>query len=259
MQAPSPKGRRACGLIWYLPYHRRLARPRKNKTAKCLAASICNKHRLQPPAPGAGHAGRLSGVPFKSLPPTRKETTNATESNRHPPRHRNNYLYGTATSDGIDGDLGNDYLRGTRVTIICGAARARTVLCSSAPLAQNGYDIIKDYMYAPTATGAEVDVLDFSLVGFARNALSRNSGTPNGIDNVIRFVDDGEGGGARVEVSLTGQGGGTFQTWAVLRACTSAILSISASAHRPSPGRCRAGLAPACVMTLATETATVMA
>ena len=63
------------------------------------------------------------------------------------------------------------------------------------------------------------------LITLARRATAsglRNSGTPNGIDNVIRFVDDGEGGGARVEVSLTGQGGGTFQTQ-ILYPCETAF------------------------------------
>lgn len=159
---------------------------------------------------------------------------------------RNNFLYGTATGDGMDGGLGDDYLRGYAGDdyLWGGAGSDRFVF--ERTLAQNGYDIIKDYMYAPTATGGDVDVLDFSLVGFARNALSRNGGIDNGIDNVVRFVEDGESGGARVEVSLTGQGGGTFQTWAVLEGLYAGNLvhfSIGAQTFtRPVQGGLGTGL-----------------
>ena len=154
---------------------------------------------------------------------------------------RNSFLYGTATGDGMDGGLGDDYLRGYAGDdyLWGGAGSDRFVF--ERTLAQNGYDIIKDYMYAPTATGAEVDVLDFSLVGFARNALSRNGG----IDNVVRFVDDGEGGGARVEVSLTGDGE-TFQTWAVLEGLYAGnLVHFRIGAHtftRPVQGETGTGL-----------------
>lgn len=132
---------------------------------------------------------------------------------------RNNHLYGTATSDGIDGDLGNDYLRGYAGNDVLWGGAGSDRFVFERTLAQNGIDTIKDYTYAPG--GGDVDVLDFSLVGFARNALSRNSGE-NGIDNVIRFVEDGNG--ARVELSLTGAGGETFTQWAVLEGLSAGDL-----------------------------------
>jgi len=133
---------------------------------------------------------------------------------------RNNHLYGTAASDGIDGDLGNDYLRGYAGNDVLWGGAGSDRFVFERTLAQNRIDTIKDYTYAPG--GGDVDVLDFSLVGFARNALSRNSGIEDGIDNVIRFVEDG--GGARVELSLTGAGGETFTQWAVLEGLSAGDL-----------------------------------
>lgn len=158
---------------------------------------------------------------------------------------RNNYLYGTATHDGIDGGLGNDYLRGyAGFDYLWGGAGSDRFVFERT-LAQNGVDTIKDYTYAPTATGGEVDVLDFSLVGFARNALSRNGGIDNGIDNVVRFVDDGIGG-ARVMVSLTGAGGETYTQWATLEGLYAGnLVHFSIGAHtytRPVQGALSTGL-----------------
>lgn len=158
---------------------------------------------------------------------------------------RNNYLYGTAISDGINAGLGDDYLRGYAGNdyLWGGAGSDRFVF--ERTLAQNGVDTIMDYMYAPTASGGEVDVLDFSLVGFARNALSRNSGDEDGIDNVIRFMDDGEGG-ARVEVSITGAGGETFTQWATLEGLYAGnLVHFRIGAHtytRPVQGAPSTGL-----------------
>lgn len=154
---------------------------------------------------------------------------------------RNNYLYGTATGDGMDGGLGDDYLRGNggHDELWGGGGSDRFVF--ERTQVQNGIDNIKDYTYAPTASGGEVDVLDFSLVGFARNALSRNGGEA-GIDNVIRFVEDE--GGARVEVSLSGDG--TFQTWAVLEGLYAGnLVHFRIGAHtftRPVQGETGTGL-----------------
>lgn len=158
---------------------------------------------------------------------------------------RNNYLYGTAISDGINAGLGDDYLRGYAGNdyLWGGAGSDRFVF--ERTQTQNGRDTIKDYMYAPTASGGEVDVLDFSLVGFARNALSRNSGIEDGIDNVIRFMDDGEGG-ARVEVSITGAGGETFTQWATLEGLYAGnLVHFRIGAHtftRPVQGAPSTGL-----------------
>ncbi len=158
---------------------------------------------------------------------------------------RNNYLYGTATSDGIDGGLGNDYLRGyAGFDYLWGGAGSDRFVFERT-LAQNGVDTIMDYMYAPTVSGGEVDVLDFSLVGFARNALSRNGAIENGIDNVVRFVDDGIGG-ARVMVSLTGAGGETYTQWATLEGLYAGnLVHFSIGAHtytRPVQGALSTGL-----------------
>ena len=154
---------------------------------------------------------------------------------------RNNYLYGTAAHDGIDGGLGNDYLRGyAGFDYLWGGAGSDRFVFERTQ-AQNGIDTIMDYMYAPTVSGGEVDVLDFSLVGFARNALSRNGG----IDNVVRFVDDGIGG-ARVMVSLTGAGGETYMQWATLEGLYAGnLVHFSIGAHtytRPVQGALSTGL-----------------
>ncbi|MBP3979789.1 hypothetical protein J8G26_03450 [Acidovorax sp. JG5] len=159
---------------------------------------------------------------------------------------RNNYLYGTAISDGINAGLGDDYLRGYAGNdyLWGGAGSDRFVF--ERTQTQNGLDTIKDYMYAPAVGGGEVDVLDFSLVGFARNALSRNGAIENGIDNVVRFVDDGIGGGARVEVSLTGAGGETYTEWATLEGLYAGnLVHFRIGAHtytRPVQGTPSTGL-----------------
>ncbi len=125
------------------------------------------------------------------MPPMNKITGNA----------RNNYLYGTALADEINGGgAGNDYMRGYGGDdlLIGGTGTDRFVF--ERTWAANGTDTIQNFTFG-------TDILDLSLVGFARGVFNRNI-----VSDVIR-MDRAADGSVRLQIDLDG-GGDSFQTWA---------------------------------------------
>lgn len=113
---------------------------------------------------------------------------------------RNNYLYGTVADDTLDGGAGDDYLRGYAGNdlLIGGVGIDRIVF--ERTWAENGVDTIRDFQFG-------TDIIDLSLVGFARGVFNRNA-----FSDVVR-IDYGPNGTARLQIDLDG-GGNSFQTWA---------------------------------------------
>lgn len=113
---------------------------------------------------------------------------------------RNNYLYGTPADDTLDGGVGDDYLRGYAGNdlLIGGVGIDRFVF--ERTWAENGVDTIRDFQFG-------TDIIDLSLVGFARGVFNRNV-----VSDVVR-IDYGPNGTARLQIDLDG-GGNSFQTWA---------------------------------------------
>ena len=113
---------------------------------------------------------------------------------------RNNFLYGTAGDDILDGGAGDDYLRGYAGNdlLIGGLGIDRFVF--ERTWAENGVDTIRDFQFG-------TDIIDLSLVGFARGVFNRNV-----VSDVVR-IDYGPNGTARLQIDLDG-GGNSFQTWA---------------------------------------------
>lgn len=128
-------------------------------------------------------------------------------------KERSKNLYGKTSTETMLGGTGDDYLRGNggADSLTGGLGSDRFIF--ERTLAANGVDVIRDYTYnaipAPRSLGPqpEMDVLDFSLVGFARGALSSGD-----VSSVVRFM--AVGSDAHVMISLDGRG--SFQQWAVL-------------------------------------------
>ena len=128
-------------------------------------------------------------------------------------KERSKNLYGKTSTETLLGGTGDDYLRGNggADSLTGGLGSDRFIF--ERTLAANGVDVIRDYTYnaipAPRSLGPqpEMDVLDFSLVGFARGALASGD-----VGNVVRFM--AVGSDAHVMISLDGRG--SFQQWAVL-------------------------------------------
>ncbi|MBX9833541.1 MAG: hypothetical protein K2X78_10920 [Burkholderiaceae bacterium] len=128
-------------------------------------------------------------------------------------KERSKNLYGKTSTEALLGGTGDDYLRGNggADSLTGGLGSDRFIF--ERTLAANGVDVIRDYTYnaipAPRSLGPqpEMDVLDFSLVGFARGALASGD-----VSSVVRFM--AVGSDAHVMISLNGRG--SFQQWAVL-------------------------------------------
>ena len=116
---------------------------------------------------------------------------------------RNNYLYGTAAVDGMDGGLGDDYLRGYGGDDFLWGGAGADRFVFERTWAANGQDTILDYSFG------QGDVLDLSLVGFARGVFNRGP-----LSDVLR-IQQGPGNTAQVLIDLDG-GGNAFEQWAVL-------------------------------------------
>lgn len=113
---------------------------------------------------------------------------------------RNNFLYGTQGLDTLDGGVGNDYLRGYAGDDVLTGGTGADRFVFERTFADNGTDRITDYI-------AGEDILDFSLVGFSRSALSQP------LSSLIRL--DYSADGTRLLIDLDG-GGDSFQAWAIL-------------------------------------------
>ncbi len=117
---------------------------------------------------------------------------------------RNSFLYGTSREDVIQTGAGNDYLRGYAGDDVLAGGTGADRFVFERTLAANGVDTIADYQWS------EGDVLDLSLVGFARGVFNRYP-----LSDIIRLDYTG-GGEVRLQLDLNGGGDG-FQTWAVLQ------------------------------------------
>ena len=116
----------------------------------------------------------------------------------------NNTLYGTQGDDTLDGGAGNDYLRsyGGDDLLIGGTGTDRFVF--ERTWAANGTDTIMDYSFS------DGDILDVSLVGFARGVFNREP-----LNNIMR-LQQGSGNEAMFLISLDGNPE-NLETWAVLQ------------------------------------------
>lgn len=114
---------------------------------------------------------------------------------------RNNFLYGSQGCDSLDGGAGDDYLRGYLGNDVLTGGTGADRYVFERTFAANGTDRIT---YFEVGT----DILDFSLVGFARGVFNRQP-----LANIIRL--DQTDTGARLLVDLDG-GGDSFQPWARL-------------------------------------------
>lgn len=129
-------------------------------------------------------------------------------------KERSKNLYGKTSTEALQGGTGDDYIRGAggADTLTGGLGSDRFIF--ERTLAANGVDVIKDYTFnaipAPRTVGPQpdMDVLDFSLVGFTRGALASGD-----VSNVVRFVAVGQD--AHVMISVDGKHA-SFQQWAVL-------------------------------------------
>lgn len=116
---------------------------------------------------------------------------------------RNNSLYGKSSADDLNAGGGDDYLRGYAGDDLLTGGRGADRFVFERTWAANGTDVITDF------SAAEGDILDFSLVGFARGVFNRWN-----LDQIIRI--DYSGSLARVMIDIDG-GGDSFQTWAILQ------------------------------------------
>ena len=116
---------------------------------------------------------------------------------------RNNSLYGKSTADDLNAGDGDDYLRGGGGDDLLTGGRGADRFVFERTWAANGTDVITDF------SADEGDILDFSLVGFARGVFNRWN-----LDQIIRI--DYSGSLARVMIDIDG-GGDSFQTWAILQ------------------------------------------
>ena len=114
---------------------------------------------------------------------------------------RNNFLYGTAERDTLDGGAGNDYLRGYQGDDLLTGGTGADRFVFERTFAANGTDLITDFE-------AGADILDFSLVGFARGVFNTQD-----LSSLVRIEQNETG--ARLLIDLDG-GGDSFQTWARL-------------------------------------------
>lgn len=118
---------------------------------------------------------------------------------------RNNFLYGSQGRDSLDGGAGDDYLRGHEGNDVLTGGTGADRFVFERTFAANGTDRITDF-------DVGTDILDFSLVGFARGVFNRHP-----LANIIRLEQTDTG--ARLLVDLDG-GGDSFQTWARLDGLT---------------------------------------
>lgn len=114
---------------------------------------------------------------------------------------RNNFLYGSQGRDSLDGGAGDDYLRGYLGNDVLTGGTGADRYVFERTFAANGTDRITDF-------DVGTDILDFSLVGFARGVFNRHP-----LENIIRLEQTDTG--ARLLVDLDG-GGNSFQPWARL-------------------------------------------
>ncbi|MBP3979793.1 hypothetical protein J8G26_03470 [Acidovorax sp. JG5] len=118
---------------------------------------------------------------------------------------RNNYLYGSSADESMNGGLGDDYLRGYGGDDFLTGGQGADRFVFERTQAANGIDTIEDYNYGQS------DVLDLSLVGFARGVFNR--GPLNKVIRIVPGEDDGDP--AQLLIDVDG-GGNSFQTWARL-------------------------------------------
>lgn len=118
---------------------------------------------------------------------------------------RNNFLYGSQGRDSLDGGAGDDYLRGYEGNDVLTGGTGADRFVFERTFAANGTDRITDFEVG-------TDILDFSLVGFARGVFNRHP-----LENIIRLEQTDTG--ARLLIDLDG-GGDSFQTWARLDGLT---------------------------------------
>lgn len=114
---------------------------------------------------------------------------------------RNNFLYGSQGRDSLDGGAGDDYLRGYEGNDVLAGGTGADRFVFERTFAANGTDRITDFEVG-------TDILDFSLVGFARGVFNRQP-----LANIIRLEQTDTG--ARLLLDLDG-GGDSFQPWARL-------------------------------------------
>lgn len=114
---------------------------------------------------------------------------------------RNNFLYGAQGEDTLDGGGGDDYLRGYLGNDVLTGGTGADRFVFERTFAANGTDRITDFEVG-------TDILDFSLVGFARGVFNREP-----LANIVRLERTVTG--ARLLLDLDG-GGDNFQTWAQL-------------------------------------------
>ena len=114
---------------------------------------------------------------------------------------RNNFLYGSQGRDSLDGGAGDDYLRGYEGSDVLAGGTGADRFVFERTFAANGTDRITDFEVG-------TDILDCSLVGFARGVFNRQP-----LANIIRLEQTDTG--ARLLVDLDG-GGDSFQPWARL-------------------------------------------
>lgn len=130
---------------------------------------------------------------------------------------RDNYLYGGDGDDTMDGGAGTDYLRGYQGDDRLWGGTGADRFVFERTQASNGVDTIQDFEFG-------VDIIDLSLVGFARNAFSGGL-----LDQVLRMQSDGNGN-ALFLISLNGTG--DFSVWAVLNnAPIGSIASVAVGSN----------------------------